>query len=90
MITSAAVLRPREDLVLEVFDDAILIWDERRSKLHHLDAIAARIWSRIDGERSAGEISDALAIEFPDVPRDRLTGDVINLLQRVQDEGLCA
>jgi hypothetical protein len=72
----ATVLRPREGLAIESFDDAILIWDESAQKLHHLDMLSATVWEELDGrplEEIAQILADAFAADPALVRRDVLT-----------------
>lgn len=83
----SSVLRRRSGLVLESFDDALLIWDETSTRLHHLDLPAALIWDELDGRRPLDAVSAVLAAEFATSP-DQLAADVLAVARRLLDEGL--
>jgi hypothetical protein len=88
---AGTVLIRTPGLVVEAFDDAVLIWDHGRETLHHLDLQAAVVWHELNG-RSLGEIATALALDFGAdellVRRDLLTlGDTLltqGLVREVQ------
>lgn len=75
-VDAETVLLPSPGLVVELFDDARLIWDESGVQLHHLDLLAATVWEELDG-RTLGEIATGLAQDFATdvalVRRDILT-----------------
>lgn len=58
------ILARRVGLVVETFDDAVLIWDSERRRLHRLDLWAAVIWEELDGRREIGQMAVELAREF--------------------------
>ena len=76
-VTPESVLLPRQDLVVEAFDDALLIWDESTGTLHHLDIRAALVWEHMDG-RPLQEIAVLIAQEL-DVERESLLDDLVTL-----------
>lgn len=83
----SSVLDRRPDLVVEGFDDAVLIWDDDAARLHHLDHSAALIWDELDGKRSLSAVAASLASDF-EAPADVLERDVLALAHRLTDEGL--
>lgn len=87
MITESSVIAPREHLVVEGFDDALVIWDEHSAKLHRLDLFAAVVWDQLDGRRTIREVTEGIAEDIPP-PTDGLGEAVMELLQRLTTEGL--
>ena len=85
-VGAAAVLTPRAHLVVEHFDDALLIWDDEAGLLHHLDLPAAIVWEELDG-RPLGEVCRGLAAEFGS-DGGRVHEDVLALAGRLVADGL--
>lgn len=52
-----------------------------------LNEVGARIWELCDGQRSAAQISAAVAEEY-DAPSQTIERDVLELLTELQAEGL--
>jgi hypothetical protein len=82
-----SVLRHAPDLVIEEFDDALLIWDERGGHLHHLDLVASVVWDELDGRRSLAEVSVELAATLQG-GGDHIETDVVRLAETLLAEGL--
>jgi hypothetical protein len=85
-VVEDTVLLPVPQLVVEAFDDALLIWDESGGKLHHLDLPAAIVWEELDG-RSLAEVADGLAAEY-ETDLSLVRSDVLTLGDRLLTEGL--
>jgi len=70
-----------------LIDDEAVLYDEAGENLHHLDRIATVVWQLIDGQATAGAITDDLAEAFN---ADHLTvqADVLNLLADLVEKGL--
>jgi hypothetical protein len=83
----ATVARRRDDLAIETFDDAVLIWDEAARRLHHLDLLAAIVWEELDGRRDLRAVSEDLSRDFP-TSSDQIADDVLGLARNLHDEGL--
>lgn len=83
----STVLRRRDGLVVEGFDDALLIWDDAAARLHHLDLPATLIWDELDGRRPLGAVAATLASDFVATP-DQLSADVLAVASKLLDEGL--
>jgi hypothetical protein len=49
-----------EDLVIEEFDDELLIYDRRNTRAHCLGATAVRVWQACDGKTDIDGLADAL------------------------------
>jgi hypothetical protein len=52
-----------------------------------LDPVGARIWNLLQQPRSVGELRDALLAEY-EVDADRCERDLLDLLEKMRDEGL--
>jgi hypothetical protein len=84
-----AILRICPDLVVETFDDALLVWDEAAAKLHHFDLHASVVWEELDGHSTLDEVAANLAREFGASPGDVAT-DVLAVARLWAAEGLVA
>ena len=87
MIDGDSVVAHKPALHVEVFDDAMLVWDEETQKLHHLEVIASSVWDELDGHRTLGTISETLADRYATEP-EQIRTDVLALVTRLHDEGL--
>jgi hypothetical protein len=81
VITGDTVVTPRPGLVVEGFDDALLIWDGGRRQLHHLDLLAAVVWDELDG-RSLAAVAADLAADFG-APAAAIRDDLVTLSERL-------
>ena len=81
------ILSRRPGLVVEGFDDAVLIWDESSARLHHLDLWAAVVWEELDGFRPLSALSRDLADEFS-ASRERLADDLLTVAGKLLKECL--
>jgi hypothetical protein len=59
-------LRQFPGIVVEEMDGEILLYRPSTHKALHLNGTAAVIWKLCDGTRTAKDIVDCLAAEFPD------------------------
>ena len=64
------------------------VYDPQDDKVHVLNYTASVILKLCDGTRLVGEIEDALRVEFPDAPADRLQKDLLGAIKELQDKGL--
>jgi pyrroloquinoline quinone biosynthesis protein D len=84
-----------EQSVPKLARHAKLRFDQARSqwiinapeRVFELDETAAEVLQRLDGERSLGDVAEALAAEF-DAPRDDILSDVLEMLQPLLDKGM--
>ena len=84
-----SILRICPDLVVETFDDALLVWDDDTAKLHHFDVHAAVVWEELDGHSTIAEVATKLAREFGASPAD-VSADVLAVARLWAAEGLVA
>lgn len=87
MIHIDSVVAAKPALVVEVFDDAMLIWDEETGKLHHLEAVASTVWCELDGEQPLRAIAAGLTDRYAGDPV-QIRGDVVALVGQLHEEGL--
>jgi hypothetical protein len=52
--------------------------------IFNLNRVAAFVWERLDGKRTAGELVDAVVERF-DVDRERAEADTLELLETLQE-----
>jgi len=87
MIHLDSVVETKQTLLVEVFDNALLIWDEDTEKLHHLEVVASAVWGHLDGQQSLGMIAEALAERYTGDP-GQIRRDVVTLVTQLCEEGL--
>lgn len=79
-------LRQRPGLLIEEFDDELVVCDPDREEVILLNPMAAAIWELCDGSRTAGEIvEDILACLSAD--RGEVLADVQRLLGEMERRG---
>jgi len=59
----------------------------KNSVYYGLDAVGARVWNLLQQPRSIGELRDTLLDEY-EVEAERCERDLLNLLEKMRDEGL--
>ena len=59
--------------------EAVLVHPQQ-GKVKVLNAVGARIWSLLDGQRSAGDIANAVS-DLYSIPRDRAAQDTLSFLE---------
>lgn len=81
--------RRREDLIAEVIDGDLLLFDPVTANTHHLNETAHAIWRMCDGTRTVADLADGLCGPF-DVERDAALRCAGDLLQKLAAQGLLA
>jgi len=51
------------DLLVHEIEDEVVIYDRKANLAHRLNGPAAKVWRRLDGERSVGEIAGDLDLD---------------------------
>src|SRR4051794_36757003 len=59
----------REGLIVESFDDELLLYDSDSARAHSLNRVAAAVWELSDGVRDAKELANAAGVTEDDVWR---------------------
>jgi len=77
----------RSDLLVRSVEGDVVVLDRRDEKIHQLNATAAFIWERCDGQHSVGDIAKRLAVHF-DADIGVVKGDVAGAVLKLQDLGL--
>jgi hypothetical protein len=70
-----SVVAHAHKLVVEEFDDGVVVWDGPSECLHRLDGPGALIWDLLDGGRSLGEVAADVGRLFGLDP-EHVRGDV--------------
>lgn len=70
-----------------VEDDTFLI-DPEAGTIHHLNQLGGAIWRQLDEPVTVAELTDLLCAAFPEVPRERITSDVEELLVALEAQKL--
>jgi hypothetical protein len=68
-------------------DGETVVLHEGRAELHHLDAVATRVWTRLDGQTSLRDTCQALADEFG-VDLAKVQSDVQTLVARLARDNM--
>lgn len=85
MVSTASIPRPRRGFEMEEIDGEIVIYRAASNKAIYLNETASVIWQLCDGQRTVGEIVDAIAAAYPDQPS--VAGDVIEAIEMLRREG---
>lgn len=87
--TAATIFRRRPEVSFTSFGDELLVVAPSLSWQIVLNGPAKRLFELLDGERSAGDLADALLedCEEPLPPRDEVVADVLELLGDLESKG---
>jgi hypothetical protein len=77
------VLVQAEDLVVERFDDGVVLWAPSTETLHRLDLQGTAVWDLLDGQRSLQDIATELAEVFQ-VDRAIILPDVVTYTSQLR------
>tara|TARA_B100000678_G_scaffold275025_1_gene266583 strand:- start:1511 stop:1807 length:297 start_codon:yes stop_codon:yes gene_type:complete len=88
-ITLATTLGKAEQVLSSSVDDGLLLMDMDTGDYHHFDDIASSIWSRIDGEKSVGDVCLELQDEFQVDPA-QCEEDTLEFLRQAHRANLVA
>ena len=70
-----------------MIDDMFFIMHAGTSELHSLNAVGARIWDLVDGQRSVSDIVTVIRDEY-DVGPDAAEEDVLEFLAALESKDL--
>jgi hypothetical protein len=79
--------RPRADLVAQLLDDELVVYDATTRTLHHLNASATIFWTLCDGARTVDEIIEIIAAHT-DGERTSIERDADELMTRLTNDSL--
>jgi hypothetical protein len=74
-------------VIQEVIDGEAIIADLGRGFYYSLDPIGSRVWDALISGCSPGEVSAALAVQFP-LERDTIAQGIVDLIERLLREEL--
>ena len=74
--------RRREDLKIQEIAGEMLLLDQERGEVHHLNQTASFVWHRCDGCTSVAEIVEQVVRTF-DVAEETANADVAQTLQQL-------
>jgi len=75
-------------VIFKAVDGETVLVNPERGKIQVINAVGARVWELIDGQRSAGLIAALLCEEF-EVEAQQAEVDVLNFLNLLAEKGLC-
>ena len=52
-----------DNLLVHQVEDEMVVYDKTRKKAHRLNEAVAKVWSRLDGKRTVGEIAGGLDLD---------------------------
>lgn len=79
----------RADLSVRRIDGETVVLDREGQQVHQFNETATHIWDLCDGERTEGDIADAL-VEAYEVEPERAAQDVAILVAQFKELGLLA
>lgn len=82
-----AGFRTRTDLLVEQFDDALIVVDVQGGQVHELNSTAAWLWCRLDKDDSAKALAKSLCYCY-DVSMEVAEADVNAILEQWLELGL--
>lgn len=82
-------LSPHPDVICKPVSGGGILLHTRDEVYYGLDPVGLRIWELLKPEiRDVDELCAALAADYPDVSRDTLRTDVLELLENLKNSGL--
>ena len=89
MVTLSSVLERTADIRYRLVGDEAVVVRQTTAEIAGLNEVAARLFDLLDGELTVTEIVESVLEEY-EVERDRLQGDALELLDRLEEMGLVA
>lgn len=86
-LTPASVIHWSSDQLSATVDDEVVILSVERGAYYGLDEIGTEIWQRLQTPTRIDALCDALAEKY-DSGRAAIEHDVMDLLEKLADEGL--
>jgi len=83
----STVLTKSREAAYRIYDGQATVVLPGRSEVHVLNEIGSLIWERIDGERTVGQILQAI-LEVYEIDSDRGRGDMLSFLSSLQEHGM--
>lgn len=71
-----------DGLVVERLDNETVVFDTASRTLHHLDAVATQIWTRLDGTTELTAVVRELAART-ETDENQVAADVVRLVQQL-------
>ena len=81
------VLTKNPEAAYRIYDGQATVVLPGRSEINVLNEIGSLIWERIDGQRTVGQILQAV-LEAYEIDSDRARGDMLGFLSSLQDHGM--
>lgn len=81
---------PLPQVIFQRIDDGAVLFDPRAEIYFGLNEVGAKVWQFLDQASSVEALCERLAVDYPDVDRDTLRSDVVELLGQLASEGLVA
>ncbi|MBK8233128.1 MAG: PqqD family protein [Candidatus Eisenbacteria bacterium] len=85
-LTARPVANPR--VVVQQFDDELVVYDEEQALSLHLNTAAAIVWLHCDSATTVEALVDAVFALYPETPRARVEEDVRVALRELMSHGL--
>jgi hypothetical protein len=79
---------PRPDVVFSEVGDGAVLLSTRDEVYYGLNSVGSRIWDLLPAHDSLEQLVDALAADYPDVDREVIRADVVELLDTLMEHGL--
>lgn len=66
----------------------LMLYDPDADKVHVLNETGAIVWELLDGKNSIGYIEKILREKFNDTPKETISRDLAEIIERLKSEGL--
>jgi hypothetical protein len=86
LCSQTVLVASREQVSCDLGEEAAIL-GMKNSTYYGLNPVGARVWNLLQQPRSVGEICEAIVAEY-DVTAERCEDDLIELLQKMLQEGL--
>ena len=83
----STVLTRNPDVAYRIYDGQATVVLPGRSEINVLNEIGSLIWDRIDGERTVGQILEAV-LDAYEIDSEQARSDMLDFLSSLQEHGM--
>lgn len=77
-----------ENVVYKAMPDGAVLFSSDSEVYFGLNAVGARVWELLLASDTVAQITEAMAMQYPEVPADVIQSDVGELLAELERQGL--